>query len=342
MLIPIHPYPHVWDEFVRQQPNGHLLQLSGWGALKSAFGWSAERVALVDSDANLRAGAQILYKPFPGGLFHLAYVPMGGTVTDPTEWPLLWRAVRAAAAKRRTVFIKWEPGLFLGDLAAPDPAAMGFQAGPQTVQPPRTIVLDITGDDDAILARMNQGTRRKIRQSQKSGVVYREGDARDAERFAQLMQVTGDRNEFGVHGERYYQMAHGLFAPHDAALIVAEHEGALLAGVFVASVGGQAYYLYGASSNEHRDLMASYGVQWLAIQWAKRRGCAWYDLWGIPDEDEATLEAQFQARSDGLWGVYGFKRGWGGQVVRSLGAWDMPTLPPVYGLYRWMLKRRGR
>lgn len=335
-----------WDVFVRAQPNAHLLQLSGWGALKSAFGWSAERIALTDSAGNIQAGAQVLYKAFPGRLFHMAYVPLGGYVSHPDQWPDLWKAVRAAAAKKRTIFIKWEPGLFLDPtITPPQPESMGFQVAPQTVQPPRTIALDITADEDAILARMNQGTRRKIRQSLKNGVNYIEASPADAVRFAELMQITGERNGFGVHGENYYRMAHALFAPRDAALILAEHDGDLLAGVFVAAVdgakNGQAWYLYGASANIKRDLMASYGVQWAAIQWAKRRGCAWYDLWGIPDEDEATLEASFQTREEGLWGVYGFKRGWGGQIVRSLGAWDMPTLRPMYNLYRWALKRRS-
>jgi lipid II:glycine glycyltransferase (peptidoglycan interpeptide bridge formation enzyme) len=346
MLTPITPDARQWDEFVRAQPNAHLLQLSGWGALKGAFGWSSERVALADEDGRIRAGAQVLYRAFPARLFHMAYVPMGGYVSADEQWPMLWQAVRRAASRHRTAFIKWEPGLFLGQDSGPQPAAMGFVPAPQTVQPPRTIVLDLSLDEEALLARMNQGTRRKIRQSQKGDVRYFVAETpADVARFAALMQVTGERNDFGVHNEAYYRMAHALFAPRDAALVLAEHEGDLLAGVFVAAVdgarGGQAWYLYGASADIKRDLMASYGVQWAAIQWARSRGCAWYDLWGIPDEDEATLEAQFQQRRDGLWGVYGFKRGWGGQVVRSAGTWDMPTLRPIYALYGQMLRRRG-
>jgi len=320
MLTPITPAATDWDTFVRAQPNAHLLQLSGWGVLKSAFGWSSERVALTDGAGSIQAGAQVLYRASPGRLFHMAYVPMGGYVSQSSQWPELWKAVRAAVTKKRTAFIKWEPGLFLGAETPPQPETMGFQIAPQTVQPPRTAALDITVDEDAILARMNQGTRRKIRQSQKSDVRYFEATPADAARFADLMQVTGERNGFGVHGADYYRMAYALFVPRDAALILAEHEGDLLAGVFVASVNGakdgQAWYLYGASANLKRDLMASYGVQWAAIQWAKWRGCAWYDLWGVPDEDEAALEAGFQTREDGRWGVYVFKRGWGGRVVR--------------------------
>ena len=127
----------------------------------------------------------------------------------------------------------------------------------------------------------------------------------------------------------------------DAALILAEHEGDPLAGIMVFAAGKSAWYLYGASSNVKRNLMATYGVQWQAIQWAKARGCTVYDLWGIPDENESTLEAQFESREDGLWGVYGFKRGWGGEVVRSAGAWDKVYNPLIYKAYQIALKRRG-
>jgi lipid II:glycine glycyltransferase (peptidoglycan interpeptide bridge formation enzyme) len=109
----------------------------------------------------------------------------------------------------------------------------------------------------------------------------------------------------------------------------------------VFAVGRAAWYVYGASASIKRNLMASYGIQWQAIQWAKARGCVTYDLWGIPDEDEAALEAQFEQRSDGLWGVYGFKRGWGGQVVRSLAAWDHVYNPLIYVGYRAYLRRRA-
>jgi lipid II:glycine glycyltransferase (peptidoglycan interpeptide bridge formation enzyme) len=106
--------------------------------------------------------------------------------------------------------------------------------------------------------------------------------------------------------------------------------------------GDSAWYLYGASSSVKRNLMASYGVQWKAIQWARARGCKTYDLWGVPDEAPDVLEAQFQNRSDGLWGVYGFKRGWGGEIMRSLGAWDRVYNPIIYAGYSAVLSMRQR
>jgi lipid II:glycine glycyltransferase (peptidoglycan interpeptide bridge formation enzyme) len=345
----ITPSPQQWDQFVNQQPRAHVLQQSAWGELKRAYGWDCERIALANGD-QIIAGAQILFRPLPMRLGTVAYLPMGfylqeqivGADGGAPLSPALWQSIDARCRRRGCAFLKWEPGIYLED-PAPDFDALGFKPSPQTIQPPRTIVIDISADDETILARMNQGTRRKFRQSQKNDVRYSEAARAEVEKFTRIMQVTGSRNEFGVHEPAYYQLAYDLFVPSgDAALILAEHEGDVLAGIMVFARGDWAWYLYGASSNEKRSLMASYGVQWAAIQWAKQRGCKYYDLWGVPDEDKAVLEAQFENRSDGLWGVYGFKRGWGGRLIRSAGAWDKVYNPLIYSAYKLALKVRNR
>ena len=337
------PSPAAWDAFVRAQPRAHILQLADWGALKAEYGWAVERVAVGGEDG-IAAGAQLLFRPLPLGVGTMAYLAMGPYPPiddDDSIRAALWDAIHACARRRRAVLLKWEPGIFAPDDSSPNPAALGFRPAAQTIQPPRTILIDITGSDDAILARMNQGTRRKIRQSLKNGVTYREAAPPEIARFTAMMHSTGARNAFGVHEAAYYERAYALFVPETAALILAEHEGDALAGVMVFAVGRSAWYLYGASSDVKRGLMASYGAQWMAIQWAKARGCSSYDLWGIPDADEAALEAGFETRGDGLWGVYGFKRGWGGQIVRSLGAWDFVYNPTLYAGYQLALLLRG-
>jgi peptidoglycan pentaglycine glycine transferase (the first glycine) len=332
------PDAAAWDAFVGRHRRAHVLQLSAWGELKRAYGWQVERIGLCDSANQLVAGAQILIKRLPFRLGTMGYIPMGPLATYPDDYPKLLHAIRSHLTRRyRAAFLKIEPGI-----DAPDVSAWGLKPSPQTVQPPRTILIDIRGTEDDILKRMNQGTRRKIRQSlsDKNRVRYFEASREDVTKFTGIMQTTGSRNEFGVHEPGYYQNAYDLFVPQHAALMLAEHEGNPLAGVFVFAAGKTAWYLYGASSNEKRNLMASYGVQWKAIEWAKARGCEIYDLWGIPDEDEATLEAQFQERADGLWGVYGFKRGWGGEVARSAGAWDVVYNPLVYQAYKLAVRQQ--
>ena len=205
----------------------------------------------------------------------------------------------------------------------------------------RTIIIDISGKDDAILANMSQGTRRKVRKSQRSDITYRKGKRRDLPAFFRLMQETGARNGFGVREDYYYKSIFELLMPKYGCILLAERDGELLAAVMVFSLGKKAWYLYGASSRTAGSSYASYGIQWQAIRWAKQRGCHSYDLWGVPDHDEDYLEANFQQRSDGLWGVYGFKRGWGGELRRSMGAWDLPFDRLRYAAYRCALKVKG-
>lgn len=332
----LHPRAADWDRFVAAQPRAHLLQLSAWGALKSRFGWDARIVAL-GSCGEIQAGALVLSQGLPLGLGKMAYAPMGGYAVDPALYPRLWELV---GQETGAAFIKLEPGDFPPG-AAPNLAQMGFRESPQTIQPPRTIVIDIAEDDETIMRRMNQGTRRKIRKSLKSGIAFEQGTKADLSAFSRLMAQTGERNAFGVHDEAYYDSVFELLLPRYGALLLARREGDLLAAIMVFALGETAWYLYGASSRNKRNLYATYGIQWAAIQWAKQRGCRYYDLWGVPDVDETTLEAQFQQRSDGLWGVYGFKRGWGGEVRRSLGAWDLPRKPMIYAAYRAALALKG-
>jgi lipid II:glycine glycyltransferase (peptidoglycan interpeptide bridge formation enzyme) len=97
--------------------------------------------------------------------------------------------------------------------------------------------------------------------------------------------------------------------------------------------GLRAWYVYGASNNEERNRMPTYLLQWEAIRWAKSKGCEEYDLWGVPDENEEMLEANFESRHDGLWGVYRFKRGFGGELKRAAQALDKVYNPLLYWVY---------
>jgi len=331
----ITPTPSQWDSFVEAHPRAHLLQLSAWGDLKAAFGWTPARVALTDSSGALVAGAQILFRRLPYHLGTLAYLPYGPLVdwsaSDQTN--ALLAAIDRVAKSRRAALLKIEPGFHLDQV---NPAAYDFRPSPQTVQPPRTVVLDISGTEDDILARMNQGTRRNIRKSAKFEINVRAGTRAEVSNFNALLSETGSRDEFGVHAPAYYERVYDLFVTQmqgRAVLLLGSYAGQDLAGVMIFALKDQAWYLYGASSDRERQRMASYGVQWAGIQWARAQGATSYDMVGIPDADPDALEAQFESRDDGLWGVYRFKRGWGGTVIRSIGAWDRVYNRLIYLIY---------
>ncbi|HDD62427.1 MAG TPA: peptidoglycan bridge formation glycyltransferase FemA/FemB family protein, partial [Chloroflexi bacterium] len=110
--------------------------------------------------------------------------------------------------------------------------------------------------------------------------------------------------------------------------LIAEYEGLPVAGAVIFRFADRAWYLHGMSLPEHSEKMAPHLIQWEAMRWAKSQGCTVYDMWGAPDVFD---------ESDSMWGVYRFKRGYGGELVRTMGAWDYPAKPFFYHLYtRWV------
>jgi peptidoglycan pentaglycine glycine transferase (the first glycine) len=318
-----------WDAFLVQYPNTHLLQTTAWGDLKTAFGWSLERTIVGAT------GAQILLRRvLPGAtIAYLAKGPVG------ERWDNLWPEVDAVCRRRHAIFLKVEPDRWV-DPGRTNLPPQGFRPSSHSIQPSRTLLVDLSGDEEAILRRMKQKTRYNIKLAQKRGVCVRPSN--DLGAFHHLMQITGGRDQFGVHSLAYYRRAYDLFYPREVCeLLMAEFDGKPLAALMVFAQGGRAWYLYGASSNEHRDRMPTYLLQWEAMRWARARGCSEYDLWGVPDADEDTLETEFTHRSDGLWGVYRNKRGFGGKLCRAAGPWDRVYSPLIYHIYNWLASRRS-
>jgi peptidoglycan pentaglycine glycine transferase (the first glycine) len=308
----------AWNQFLSTHPNAHLLQTGEWGELKSAFGWKPVRIVSGDS------GVQILFRKLPLG-FTIGYIPKANVD------PLLWNEIDAVCEQNRAIFLKYEPDAW-NDSPLPLGEGLRVRRSPHNIQPPRTLLVDIRGAEEEILARTKQKTRYNIRLAEKKHVAVRAWD--DIESFHKMMLLTGGRDGFGVHSLEYYRRAYELFHPKGmCALLVAEYEGKPLAALFVARSGNRAYYLYGASTDEERNRMPAYLLQWEAMKWAKAGGCEEYDLWGVPDEDETTLEANFETRRDGLWGVYRFKRGFGGELKRAAQAMDRVYNPLLYWAY---------
>ena len=328
-----------WNSFLINHPNAHMLQTGEWGELKSAFGWKPVRLILDDGP-----GAQILFRRLPLGLT-LAYLPkpvfsaQQVAFSDP-----FWVEVDAVCKMKRAIFLKieldtWQDSAIPAEAPFGDNKGPGVRVSPHNIQPPRTIIVDLRGTEDELLARMKQKTRYNIRLAQKKGVTVRPWDNLPA--FHEMMLVTGGRDGFGVHSLDYYQRAYELFHPTGMAeLLVAEYEGVPLAALMVFARGGRAWYVYGASNDEERNRMPTYLLQWEAMRWSRSRGAQEYDLWGVPDEDVETLEAKFTERSDGLWGVYRFKRGFGGRLKRASQALDRVYNPWLYKLYLWRMAGR--
>ncbi|MFH1185271.1 MAG: peptidoglycan bridge formation glycyltransferase FemA/FemB family protein [Chloroflexota bacterium] len=360
-----------WNALIASLPGAHLLQTWEWAQVKAAFGWQpmplvwdrrgepgnrgAEGAGVGDPPA---AAAMLLRRPVLDRGFVrrlcILYVPKGPLL----EWgahPLRSKVLddlQALARRRGAILLKIDAEIELGrgypgQEAAhenPEGTAIASELGRRRwlfsgdqVQFRNTVALDLLPDEATLLARMKQKTRYNIRLAEKKGVTVRAGTLAELPRLYQMYAETSDRDRFVIRKAEYYRKVWGTFlrpfSEHSqpcAEALIAEVDGEPVAAIFVFYFAGRAYYLHGMSRAEHREKMPNHLLQWEAIRRARRRGCKIYDLWGAPDE---------LGENDPMWGVYRFKEGLGGEVVRSAGAWDYPASRLWYPVYTRLVPR---
>ncbi len=318
-----------WENYCQKFPDAHILQSSQWGDFKKQFGWQPFWLA------NSSCGALILFRKLLCNRT-IAYIPKGPLGS---AWTTLWDELFALCRKMHAIVLYVEPDCWQEDYAAIERDMKEFSPSNLSIQPRRTIVLSLQGKKEQWLDRMKQKTRYNIRLAEKKGITITKTSDMDV--FDQLMQETAIRDGFGVHQRNYYQVAYETFYPRGMCeLFLARYINQPLAAIMVFKHGNRAWYFYGASNDLERNRMPTYLLQWEAMRWAAEVGCREYDLWGIPDIEESELENQFSQRSDGLWGVYRFKRGFGGIIKRSVGVYERILQPALYPVYLAFLKAR--
>ena len=287
----------------------------------------------------------------PGGFaarLRIVYVPKG-PLLDWENLPLRRKVLKdlTTLAKRQgAIFIKIDPDVILGnglpnspeDQVSPagqsvitDLRERGWQLSDEQIQFRNTVILNLQSDEEELLRRMKQKTRYNVGLAGRKGVTVRSGNLDDLTLLYQMYAETSIRDGFVIRSEDYYYLTWKTFMQAGLAeVLIAEVDGEAIAAVIVFTFAGRAWYVYGMSREAHREKMPNYLLQWRAIQSARNKGCTTYDLWGAPDEFVDT---------DPLWRVYRFKEGLGGNVVRHIGAWDLPTRPMMYGLYTRILPK---
>ncbi|MDR0584122.1 MAG: peptidoglycan bridge formation glycyltransferase FemA/FemB family protein [Treponema sp.] len=311
-----------------------FLQSAMWGVFKSRFGW-VSRAFLVDWAGAGERSLLVLFRRFARGL-SMAYVPWGPELPagfSPAEGRQT-RVLAGLAQKLReflprdTAFIRFDPPWYCeegtGGIAPPPGPPLKRAAA--DIQPPDTVLLDLKPSPREMLAAMKAKWRYNIGLAEKRGVtVSRPGDISGLEVFYRLLTATARRDGIAVHSLAYYRSlfevcrdAAGDRPAPEPRVYTAEHDGDPLAAAVVLCRGTQATYLYGASADIKRNLMAPYALQWQAIQDAKASGCETYDLFGIPPAGDP---------SHPMAGLYRFKTGFGGTIIHRSGSWDYPYKP---------------
>lgn len=195
--------------------------------------------------------------------------------------------------------------------------------------PSNTIYIDLKKSGDDILRSMKQKTRYNIRLSERKGVTVRIAGIKELDTWYSLYRETAVRNHLHLHHIDYFRAILSVDAartqsPADVMLLIAEKDGNPLASMFLVISGNRGTYLYGASSSENRNMMASYALQWKAMTIAKEMGCDEYDMFGVSPAPDSGHP---------LHGLYRFKAGFGGEIFHTLGCWDYPFDQKKYNEY---------
>lgn len=331
-----------WDELVAATGRPHLLQSAGWAEVKAASGWQARRFVLEGAGV-----AQVLVRRLPLGL-SAAYAPRGPLV-PPDALAGAMVALREALRPERCTSLLCDPEVAPDAALSAALAAAGVSAAPVHVQPTRTLLMDLTLDQESMLAAMRKKTRQYIRKAERAGVVTEE--TRDVGRFHAVLRSVAERDRFAIHGPEYFERiaaAFGEQALFQIARVGAEDVGALL----VVRIGDRAWELFGGWSGQHSEERPFYLLKWRSLLRLKQLGAVRYDMWGLAERAGGDAEGQGprgaeagapveRSSPDGdLKGVETFKLGFGGEVATWIGALETAVTPGLYPL--WQLAGRRR
>lgn len=307
------------DRFVCSHENSHFMQISPWAQVKTFWDWRG--IAVWQGD-RITATMLVLIRPLPFG-FSLLYAPRGPICdrNDQAIWTELMEAMKKLARQQHALLIHMDPDeadsnepfrSMMLSLGFTEKADDGFG----NIQPQYVFRLPLKGrTQDDIFRAFCAKTRYNIGLSLRKGVTVREYSGSDRipdfimENFYTLMQTTGERDHFYIRGSDYFK---GLMnaLQNDAKIYIAYLHGQPIAGAIEVFCGNKAWYLYGASANEHRNVMPNYLLQWIMIQEAIERGCDLYDFRGVPGD---------VSEEDPLYGLFRFKKGFSGTYTKFTG-----------------------
>ncbi len=285
----------------------HPLQSFEWGEFRKKTGVKVVR----------EGELQITIHPIPHTKWSIGYLPKGGLPNKK-----MVAVLKKVAREHNCIMIKLEP-----KVEGKWKPIKGFVAG-RSLFTKYNFVLDVDKSEEELMASMKQKTRYNIRVAEKRGVVVEIDNSQEAfERYLELTLETTKRQGFYAHSEKYHrQMWETLGKSGMAHLLVAKYQGSIITTWMLFKFGDTLYYPYGASTREHREVMANNLMMWEAIKLAKKWGLKYLDMWGAlgPDPDPR----------DPWYGFHTFKAGYGARHVEYIGTWDYVASPLLYQVYK--------
>lgn len=312
-----------YNAYLEKAPKGHILQSYEWGEIKGKGEWEPFRLIIEDEQRKPQAAISMLMRRIPGLGKTIFYAPRGpvGDIRNYELMDFLFGEVKRLAQQKNAVFLKIDPDIpvtdetFLNYLKSRGFVSAEKGEGFEGVQPKFVFRLDITPDEETLYSQFHQKTRYNIRLAQKKGVIIKEDCSKDElPAFFEILKETTERDKFLVRPYPYFSDLWDFLVPSGyLKLFMAYYEGRPIAGTLAFLFGDKAWYIYGASSNSHRNVMPNYLLQWTMIKWAKENNCRMYDFRGVPGH---------LTEDNPLYGLYRFKKGFNGEYTEFVGEYD--------------------
>lgn len=308
-----------YEAFVQSHPKGHFCQSALWAKQKPAWHWRA--ILSRDANGSIRGSIAFLIRKMPIVRRNMMYACRGPVcdLDDSATFQELMAASKQLAKEEKAYVIKIDPDVPSSNTAFDRLLTdSGFQMRStgknfEAIQPRYVFRLYLNGrSEEEVMASFHQKWRYNIRLAVRKGVEVRLCDKEMVPEFTRIMVETGVRDNFATRPAEYFAAMLDNLGEH-CRLYMAFHEGKPIAGTLAILYGDKVWYLYGASSNEERNLMPNYLLQWSMIRWAIENHCRVYDFRGVSGDI---------SEDNPHYGLYRFKKGFGGEFTEFVGEYD--------------------
>ena len=317
-----------YEAFVQSHPKGNFAQSYLWGKQKPMWQWDA--IAVRGEDGAIRGSLAVMTRKVPGIGRTLMYGCRGPVcdLDDRETFSQLLDGAKALAKKYKSYVIKIDPDVPSSNTAFSSMLqSFGFRAKEggknfEAIQPRYVFRLNVEGKtEEELLANFHQKWRYNIRLAERKGVTVRICGKEMVPAFSDLMLTTGVRDGFVTRKPEYVAAMLDNLGEHARLYMAFDPNDTPIAGTLAIHYGDKVWYLYGASSNEHRNLMPNYLLQWRMIQWAVETNCRIYDFRGVSGD---------VSEDNPLYGLFRFKQGFGGDFTEFVGEMDLVLSPVIY------------
>ncbi len=308
-----------FEDFVLSHPKGHFLQSQMWAKVKES--WTRKAICVRDSNGAICGGMSLLIRKIPLTPYTLMYSPRGPVcdVHDESTLRALADGAAQLAKKYKAYALRLDPDVKSEDttfIKIMKDIGFKHKIGDKNfdgVQPNYVFRLDIKDKTkEQIMEDFHHKTRYNIRLSVRKEVVVEIKGKEALPDFVAIMEETGTRDGFITRPLAYFETMLDAFGDN-ARLYMAYWQGKPIAGTLAIYYGNKVWYLYGASSNSHRNVMPNYQLQWEMICWAVECGCDIYDFRGVSGD---------LSPENPLYGLYLFKKGFSGEFCEFCGEFE--------------------